>query len=262
MPTRDAAPAGAPCWVDLMTSETDRARAFYADVLGWTATDPDHDLGGYFTFQKDGVDVGGCMASQGEGMPDVWSIYLATDDATKTVETAVANGAQVIVAPMVVADHGTMAFLVDPTGAAVGVWQPGAQKGLTVVGETGTPAWFELHTRGYERALDFYREVFRWDTRVLSDTDDFRYRQLVVGDEELAGVMDASAFLPEGVPAHWSVYFAVEDTDRAIARVQELGGAVVQPAEDTPYGRLATVTDPTGAAFKLVAPNDQMPARG
>jgi len=28
-------------------------------------------------------------------------------------------------------------------------------------------------------------------------------------------------------------------------------GAVVQEAEDTPYGRLAAATDPTGAAFNL-----------
>jgi len=34
--------------------------------------------------------------------------------------------------------------------------------------------------------------------------------------------------------------------------VEAAGGAVVIPAEDTPYGRLAAVTDPTGAMFKIV----------
>ena len=33
----------------------------------------------------------------------------------------------------------------------------------------------------------------------------------------------------------------------------ELGGKVTQPAEDTPYGRLAQAADPTGTAFKLMA---------
>lgn len=65
--------------------------------------------------------------------------------------------------------------------------------------------------------------------------------------------MDAAGFLPEAVPAHWSIYFGVEDTDAALARVVELGGSVVQGAEDTPYGRLAAAADPTGARFKLVA---------
>ena len=53
--------------------------------------------------------------------------------------------------------------------------------------------------------------------------------------------MDASAFLPEGVPAHWSIYFGVEDADASLGRIVELGGSIVEPAEDTPYGRLARV---------------------
>lgn len=49
MPTRDTAPAGAPCWVDLMSSDIERSRAFYSQVFGWTAEDPDPDFGGYFS---------------------------------------------------------------------------------------------------------------------------------------------------------------------------------------------------------------------
>ena len=71
------------------------------------------------------------------------------------------------------------------------------------------------------------------------------------GEGELAGIMDAAAFLPDGVPAHWSVYWEVDDVDATVAKVQALGGAVVADAVDTPYGKLATVTDPAGAQFKL-----------
>jgi len=95
----------------------------------------------------------------------------------------------------------------------------------------------------------------------VSDTDDFRYTIMRSGEDWLAGVMDASGFLPPDVPAHWSVYFGVDDADAALATVTSLGGSVVRPAEDTPYGRLATALDPTGAEFKLVAPNESMPAR-
>ncbi len=73
--------------------------------------------------------------------------------------------------------------------------------------------------------------------------------------------MDASGFLPDGVPVYWSVYFGVEDTDAALAKIVDLGGSILRAAEDTPYGRLATAADPTGAQFKLVAPNAAMPAR-
>jgi len=54
------------------------------------------------------------------------------------------------------------------------------------------------------------------------------------------------------VPSHWTVYFGVADADAACAKVQELGGTVVEAPVDTPYGRIATATDPTGTHFRLV----------
>lgn len=262
MPTRDTAPIGAPCWVDLMSSDLPRARSFYCELFGWTAEEPDEQFGGYFSFLRDGVRVAGGMAAQpGAGMPDVWSVYLATDDAAKTVEAAQAEGAQVHVAPMTVADQGTMAFLGDPTGAAVGLWQPDAHPGFTVWGEGGAPSWFELHTSDYDRAVAFYRDVFRWETHAMSDSPELRYTVLQHGEEQLAGIMDAAAHLPEGVPSFWVVYFGTDDADATLARAVELGGTIVHPAEDTPYGRLAEAADPMGARFKLVAPNEAMPAR-
>ena len=86
----------------------------------------------------------------------------------------------------------------------------------------------------------------------MSDTPEFRYTTLDEGEEQLAGMMDASGFLPEGVPAHWSVYFGVDNTDAALKQAVDLGATIIVPAEDTPYGRLATAADPTGALFKLV----------
>jgi predicted enzyme related to lactoylglutathione lyase len=160
-----------------------------------------------------------------------------------------------------VADLGTMALVSDPGGASVGLWQPGTHKGFGIVGEAGAPSWFELNTRDYDRAVAFYRAVFGWETNVVSDTPNFRYTTFVGSDGWLAGIMDAASYLPDGVPAHWSVYFGAGDTDTTLAKAVELGGAVVAPAEDTPYGRLATATDATGAQFKLVAPNEAMPAR-
>jgi predicted enzyme related to lactoylglutathione lyase len=245
-----------------MTSDTAASRSFYCELFGWDAEEPNEEFGGYFSFLKGGVRIAGCMASQpGTATPDVWSIYLATDDARKTVDAATASGGQLVVEPMEVGDQGTMAYVADAGGATVGVWQPDAHEGFGLYGEAGTPSWFELWTRDYDAAVAFYRDVFRWETRAMGDSPEFRYTVLTDGEGMLAGIMDASAFLPEGVPAHWSVYFGVDDADAVLARVVELGGSVVAPAEDTPYGRLATAADPTGAQFKLVAPNEAMPAR-
>lgn len=262
MTDQQSIPTGAPCWIDLMTSDVDRSRSFYCELFGWTADDGAEEFGGYFNFAKDGAQVAGGMPRQpGMEMPDCWSIYLASDDAEKTAQAVAAHGGQVHVEPMVVADAGTMAFVGDSTGAPIGIWQPGQHRGFAAQGVAGTPSWFELHTRDYEGALGFYRDVFGWQTQVESDTPQFRYSTMVHGEVQRAGIMDASSFLPEGVASHWSVYFGVDDADAALAQVERLGGSIVRPTEDTPYGRLAEATDPTGARFKLVAPNEAMPAK-
>lgn len=254
MPLRATAPTGAPIWIDLMTSDPDTTRPFYGELFGWTSVAGGEEYGGYINFLKDDVVVAGCMQNQPEfGSPDVWSVYLASDDAKATGDTAEAHGGAVVVPVMDVLDLGRMAVVTDPGGASIGVWEPGGHSGFGVLDEPGTPGWFELHTRDYDASVAFYRDVFAWDVHVAADTPGFRYSTLGEGDGQLAGIMDAGAFLPEGVPAHWSVYFRVEDADATVATILRLGGSVVAPAEDTPYGRLATVADPTGAVFKLIA---------
>ena len=254
MPTRDRAPIGSPCWVDLWTSDVEGSRKFYAELFGWEAQAPSPEFGGYFMFTRNGVPTAGAMGDMGEMAADnSWKIYLATDDIAKTVEAAENDGAQIVSPPMDVADLGTQAVLVDPTGAQLGTWQPGTFPGFTVLNEHGAPSFFELHTRDHATAVAFYRSVFHWDTDAVGDSDEFRYTTMrdPSGEGELAGIMDASAFLPDGAPAHWSVYWAVDNADATVAKVKALGGSIVADAVDTPYGRLATVADPAGAPFKL-----------
>ncbi len=116
----------------------------------------------------------------------------------------------------------------------------------------GTPGWFELHTKSFGPAITFYERVFGWDTHVMSDTDEFRYSTLGAGEDQKAGVMD-DGNLPRRA-SHWTVYLRVADVDATVERATELGGSVVMKPEDTPYGRLAVVQDPAGAAFSLMGP--------
>ncbi len=253
MTRRDVAPLGAPCWIDLFTSDADGARSFYGELFGWTSEVGGEEYGGYITFSREGELVAGAMTNDGSsGMPDVWTTDLATADAQATADTAAGHGGQVVMPPMEVPEMGTMAVLTEPGGAAFGIWQPSGHQGFGVLAEPGSPGWFELHTRSYAESVSFYEEVFGWDTYVASDTDEFRYTTLGKEDDGLAGVMDDTVMGPDGPPAYWAVYFQVSDTDAAVARVQELGGALEMGPDDTPYGRLAVVTDPTGARFSLV----------
>jgi len=139
---------------------------------------------------------------------------------------------------MAVADLARWGWVADAGGAAIGLWQPGLHKGFGVFGEAGTPAWFELFTRDYPASVAFYRDVFGWDTQTVGDTPEFRYTIMQHGPDQLAGIMDASAFLPEGEPARWSVY-SHRRRRRQPGRGRPPRGLVIRPAEDTPYGRLA-----------------------
>src|SRR5215212_8110668 len=100
MPRRENTPIGAPCWVDIFTSDPDRIQAFYGELFGWTCEAGAPEFGGYFNFFKDGVQVAGGMGNDGESGPDRWSVYLATDDAAATVAAAEAKGSTAIVPAM------------------------------------------------------------------------------------------------------------------------------------------------------------------
>src|SRR4029079_18303105 len=101
------------------------------------------EYGGYINFSKDGVQVAGCMRNDGStGAPDTWTIYLAAKDAAATVDAAGAHGGRVEMPPMQVMELGTMAYVVDPGDARVGVWQPGLHKGFGIYDEPGTASWF------------------------------------------------------------------------------------------------------------------------
>jgi predicted enzyme related to lactoylglutathione lyase len=53
------------------------------------------------------------------------------------------------------------------------------------------------------------------------------------------------------VPSQWTCFLGSDDVDKTIELITANGGSVLRAAEDTPYGRLAAVADPTGAGFNL-----------
>jgi uncharacterized protein len=252
VPTREGAPLGAPCWIDLSTSDVERAKDFYGTVFGWTFESAGPEYGGYISASKDGQPVAGLMYNDPQwNSPDVWTTYLHTADITATLSAATSAGAAACVEPMEIKDKGHMAMLTDPTGAFVGLWQPIGHRGFNVVNEAGAPVYHQLTTRDYGKALDFYREVFGWHTEKVADTDEFRYSTAIFDGNALLGVMDGTRELADGVPSNWFVFLGAEDVDKTVQLVKDNGGTVIRDAEDTPYGRLAAVADPTGAGFNL-----------
>ena len=123
MPARDTAPTGAPCWVDLTTSDQDRSVLFYCQLFGWEAEmDPRPEAGGYGLFTLRGKRVAGPGPQMNPQMPPIWTVYVTVADADATLEEAKSAGGTVVAGPMDVFDAGRMGVIQDPTGSYISVW--------------------------------------------------------------------------------------------------------------------------------------------
>ena len=120
---------GTPWWVDVSSPDLDRSIDFYTSLFGWDAQrDPCPEADGYTLFTLRGKNVAAASPTPGEGMPSVWTTYLATDDADATAADAKAAGGNVMMEPFDVLDAGRMTMIQDPTGAVVA---PGRRAGTT-----------------------------------------------------------------------------------------------------------------------------------
>jgi predicted enzyme related to lactoylglutathione lyase len=209
------------------------------------------ESGGYAIAELGGKPVAGIGPQQKPG-PPVWSTYVNVDDADAVVGKVAGAGGIVFMPPMDVMDVGRMAFFADPTGAAIGVWQPKLHKGAGLVNEPGTLTWNELVTTDTAAAKAFYAAVFGWG-EVTHGEGAGAYTEFQVGGRSIAGMMEKPAEMPAEVPPYWGVYFAVADTDATVEKVTQLGGTVTMPPRDIEPGRFAMAVDPTGAMFSVIA---------
>jgi len=255
MPKRTSYAEGTPNWVDLQTTDQAAAKSFYGALFGWSFEDQPTPQGPVYSMALKGEGVVAGIAPQSpemaaQSVPPMWNTYLAVEDVDAASERVTAAGGQLAMAPFDVMDAGRMAFALDPSGAAVALWQAKDHIGATLVNEPGTLIWNELLTTDPGSALPFYGAVVGLEAETM-DMGDSPYTVLKAGGEQVAG----SAPPPmEGVPNHWHVYFAVEDAAEATAKATSLGGEVINGPFATPIGTMAALRDPQGAVFSVFAP--------
>ena len=125
--------------------------------------------------------------------------------------------------------------------------------------------WSELMTRDVTAARDYYAATcgWTWDEMPMADGPSL---VAMKGGRPVAGMMDMGRIGGlEDVPPHWFTYIAVDDVDAAAQATVAAGGRLNRPVFDVPgVGRIAIVTDPSGAAVGLMTPPAQagMPQDG
>ncbi len=247
-------PHGLFTYVDVAVPDIDAASQFYEAVFGWKAVDL---APGYRMFMKDGKKAAGLgelsPEQQAQGMPPVWSSYVSVDSVDAIAAKVPELGGTVMVPPMDIMDQGRMTYVSDPAGAALGFWQAGVHDGAEVFNEPGALSWNELGTRDVAAAKAFYGALLpAWSLEDQEFDGGFTYTLIKLDGRDNGGIFDMSSMFPTEVPAHWGVYFAVSDTDGAVAEATRRGATLVMGPADTPFGRMASLVDPQGAAFRMI----------
>jgi uncharacterized protein len=246
------------CWYELMTTDTEAAKAFYTKVVGW-GTQPAPGMDTPYTMWTNGEQpVGGLMLLPEEartgGAPPNWMLYVAVADADATTAQAQALGGKAEFGPREIPGVGRFAVLSDPQGAVFAVLQPG-DPGAGRPDEPPAPldvSWRELATTDREGAMAFYAALFGWERQNANDMGEpvGVYQEFGRPGMPLGGIYGKPADMP--FPPHWLTYVKVPDIEASVAAVKAGGGQVLNGPMDIPGGdRIAQCLDPQGAAFAL-----------
>jgi uncharacterized protein len=243
-------------WVSLMVHDLAHSQRFYRELFGWEYQEGPQQLGPYVRALREGRQVAGLGEMSAGGRRAVaWLPYVATDNADATAAMIRDCGGTLAVGPLDLEGVGRLAIAADVGCAAFGLWQGGRGRRSPLRGSAGVPVWNELITADTSLVSKFYTMVFGYEAlpepALPEETD---YLTLRLGGGPVAGIRGVGGELPHDKGAHWLTYFSVKDVDDAVRRAAELGGRLLRPPEDSPFGTLAWVGDREGASFGLVRP--------
>ena len=117
----------------------------------------------------------------------------------------------------------------------------------------GEFCWVELCVNDIEQAKQFYGPLFGWKSETKDIPGGGSYTMLLIGDQPIAGAFQISEEMSsQGVAPQWNSYVLVDDVDATSQKAQALGATLLQgPFDVMDAGRMAVLSDPTGAVFSL-----------
>jgi hypothetical protein len=248
-------------WYELMTTDVEAAKAFYAAVAGWRMSEGGKPGMPYTVVSAGERGVGGIMGLSAEslagGARPAWMGYIGVADTDAHARRIAEAGGRILREPADIPDVGRFAVVADPGGAAFMLLTPLPRADVPPPAEAGTPGtigWRELYAgNGEEAAFAFYSQQFGWATDELMDMGAMgKYRLFSIDGVQSGGMMDKPAEMPV---AAWAFYINVDGIDAAVSRVDANGGKVLMGPHEVPGGQwIIQGTDPQGAYFAAVSP--------
>jgi predicted enzyme related to lactoylglutathione lyase len=240
------------CFAELNTHDVQQAQKFYAALFNWK-TEPLAEDGDYLVFQCDGKDVAGLRHGKGATR---WIPYLSVDAVDDLTGRARELRASVIAPPFDMEGVARKAVIHDPAGGVVGLWEPHGHPGAAMLDASGSMWWAELLTRDVQGAKNFYSALLGWKP-VDTLRYGIRYSVFKMGDASVGGLLPIGADWGPVSP-YWQILFAVEECDATVDRARAAGGSLVYGPNDIPNaGRAAILSDPAGAIFVVMQPNER-----
>jgi uncharacterized protein len=115
--------------VELSTGDVAKAKDFYGKLFKWHLEDVPMGPDMTYTLIKPEAGTGGGIMQSPPGVPTAWLAYVEVDDIHAATNKAKSLGAKVMKDVTEVPHTGWLSIIVDPTGAALGLWKPAPRQG-------------------------------------------------------------------------------------------------------------------------------------
>jgi predicted enzyme related to lactoylglutathione lyase len=112
--------------IELNTDDLTAARKFYKRVFDWKLQDMPAE--GYTMIDVGKGTGGGMQKKPMAEAPTAWLPYVEVDSVKRSLAKAAKAGAQIVQDYMPIGGMGAIGIFIDPTGAALGVWETAKKK--------------------------------------------------------------------------------------------------------------------------------------
>jgi predicted enzyme related to lactoylglutathione lyase len=109
--------------VELMSTDTQKTKAFFGKLFNWNLEDMPMPAGAYTMINVGSGTGGGIMQNPIPGAPSSWVPYVGVDDVKAATEKARQLGAKVMKEITEIPNMGSFSIITDPTGSMLGLWQ-------------------------------------------------------------------------------------------------------------------------------------------
>jgi predicted enzyme related to lactoylglutathione lyase len=243
-------------WYELMTSDVEAAKAFYAEVVGWGTQDASMHGPAYTLFTAGEAPESGLLNlpedARKMGTRPSWIGYVGVNDVDATTDRAKDLGGAVHVPPTGIRNVSRFSVIVDPQAAVLGLlkWLIPVHGRTPGPGASGPVGWHELLAADCEQAWAFYSALFGWQKAPAETGPTGKYQPFLAGGQTIGAMFTKPLTVPD---PFWLYYFNVGDIDAAAKRVTAGHGQILNRPIEVPGGSwIIQCMDPQGATFALV----------